>query len=68
MTWRLPGPPDPVGATSLTSEDVQGLIPTDVATRRELDRAELENILRGAHMGRPADVETRRAARQLRPR
>ena len=45
MTWRLPGPPDPVGATPLTSEDVQGLIPTDVATRGELDRAELENIL-----------------------
>lgn len=45
MTSPLPGPPDPVGATPLTLEDLQGLIPTDLATRGDLDRAELENIL-----------------------
>lgn len=45
MTSRLPRPPDPIGATPLTSEDLQGLIPTDVATRGDLDLAELENIL-----------------------
>ena len=45
MTSRLPGPADPVGATPLTIEDLQDLIPTDVATRGDLDRAELENIL-----------------------
>jgi len=45
MTARLPGPPDPLGATPLTIEDLEGLIPTDLATRGDLDRAELENIL-----------------------
>lgn len=42
---RLPGGPDPRGATPLTAEDLESLIPTDIATRGDLDRAELENIL-----------------------
>jgi len=45
VTPRRERPPDPVGATPLTDEDLEGLIPTDVATRGDLDRAELENIV-----------------------
>lgn len=45
MTPRRQRPPDPVGATPLTDDDLEGLIPTDVATRGDLDRAELENIV-----------------------
>ena len=45
MTPRRERRPDPVGATPLTDEDLEGLVPTDVATRGDLDRAELENIV-----------------------
>jgi Fic-DOC domain mobile mystery protein B len=45
VTPRRQRPPDPVGATPLTDDDLEGLIPTDVATRGDLDRAELENIV-----------------------
>lgn len=47
LTGSLTGPADPPGATPLTAEDLAGLIPTDVATRADLDRAEHENIVEG---------------------
>lgn len=40
------GGEDPPGATPLGPDDVAGLIPTDVATRADLDAAELDNIVR----------------------
>jgi len=45
VTPLRPRSPDPLGATPLTDDDLAGLIPTDVATRGDLDRAELENIV-----------------------
>lgn len=44
MTVVLGGT-DPSGATPLEPDDLEGLIPSDVATRGDLDRAELENIV-----------------------
>ena len=43
MTTRLPGD-DAAGATPLTNEDIDGLIPTFVATRADLNLAEQANI------------------------
>ncbi len=43
MTTRLPGD-DATGATPLTDEDIDGLIPTFVATRADLNLAEQANI------------------------
>ena len=43
MTSRLPGD-DAAGATPLTDEDIDGLIPTFVATRADLNLAEQANI------------------------
>ena len=43
MTTRLPGD-DAAGATPLTDEDIDGLIPTFVATRADLNLAEQANI------------------------
>ena len=37
--------PDPDGATPLSDEDVEGLIPTHVATRSDLDEVEFDNIV-----------------------
>ena len=36
--------PEPDGATPIEAEDLEGLIPTFVATRAELDQVEYENI------------------------
>lgn len=44
MTVVLGGT-DPPGATPLEPDDLDGLIPSDIATRGDLDRAELENIV-----------------------
>ena len=44
MTRPLGGA-DPPGATPLTPDELAGLIPTDVATRADLDEVELENIV-----------------------
>ena len=43
MTRTLDGA-DPPGATPLTDDDLVGLIPTDVATRADLDQVEADNI------------------------
>ena len=43
LTTRLPGG-DAAGATPLTDEDIDGLIPTFVATRADLNLAEQANI------------------------
>ncbi len=45
MTSGLGG--DRPGQTPLEPEDVRGLVPSWIATRADLDRAESENILRG---------------------
>ena len=45
LTPQLRGGGDPPGATPLTPDDLDGLIPSDLATRGDLDRAELENII-----------------------
>jgi Fic-DOC domain mobile mystery protein B len=45
LTPRLGAGGDPPGATPLTPEDLDGLLPSDLATRGDLDRAELENIV-----------------------
>lgn len=37
--------PDPLGATPLTDEDLEGLIPDWVSDKAELDLAEFENII-----------------------
>ena len=39
------GGPDPPGATPLSADEIDGLLPADVATRADLDEAELENIV-----------------------
>jgi Fic-DOC domain mobile mystery protein B len=44
--------PYPDGATPITDEEQQGLIPTWVATRGDLNLVEAENILRGSRMYR----------------
>jgi Fic-DOC domain mobile mystery protein B len=36
--------PEPAGATPLTAEDLEGLIPHFVATRADLNQVELENV------------------------
>jgi Fic-DOC domain mobile mystery protein B len=36
--------PEPAGATPLTAEDLEGLIPSFVATRADLNQVEFENI------------------------
>ena len=38
--------PEPTGATPLTAEDLEGLIPHFVATRADLNQVEFENIAR----------------------
>lgn len=51
----LLGAPDPPGATPLTPEDVEGLLPTWVATRADLNQVEQANIevaVRWAFIGR----------------
>jgi Fic-DOC domain mobile mystery protein B len=51
----LLGEPDPPGATPLTPEDVEGLLPTWVATRADLNQVEQANIeaaVRWAFVGR----------------
>jgi Fic-DOC domain mobile mystery protein B len=67
VTWLGADPP---GATPLTADDLDGLIPSDLATRGDLDRAELENIVEGrlwagARRWTPASLLDAAAVRDL---
>jgi fido (protein-threonine AMPylation protein) len=58
---------EPDDATSLTPDERQGLIPSDISYRHELNRAEQENIARAQDwaLSRRRDLLTEKFVREL---